>query len=192
MPRVVSCWVLDGVDMADIRRSDASAEPPNAATANAGSEERAPESIDTVTVAQPRSALYAFWRDFTNLPKFMENVQSVTEVDSISSLWTIKDAQGESAEWEFIVTDDEADRLIAWASSGNTPVKYSGRVEFRDAPAAQGTEVTVIIRYDPPAGLIENLISKVAGPDPAVQTRADLYRFKEYMECSETSRPAPP
>ncbi len=175
--------------MADIRRGDASAQPSNTLTASEGSEERAPESIDTVTIAQPRSVLYAFWRDFTNLPKFMENVQSVTEVDSISSLWTIRDAQGGTTEWEFIVTDDESDRLIAWASSGNTPVKYSGRVEFKDAPAARGTEVTAIIHYDPPAGLIENLISKVAGPEPAVQTRADLNRFKEYMESAPNLAP---
>jgi uncharacterized membrane protein len=161
--------------MADISSGDAPAQPANSATA---------ESIDTVTIARPRSALYAFWRDFTNLPKFMENVQRVTEVDSISSLWTIKDAQGRTTEWEFIVTDDEADCLIAWASSGNTPVKYSGRVEFRDAAAAEGTEVTAIIHYDPPSGLIENLIAKVSAPEPSVQTRADLYRFKCYMECT--------
>lgn len=175
--------------MADIRSSEAAAaepaHPANAnADANAGAAERAPETIDSVTIAQPRSTLYAFWRDFTNLPKFMENVQGVTEVDSISSLWTIKDATGQTTEWEFIVTDDETDRLIAWASSGNTPVRYSGRVEFRDVPAAPATEVTAIIHYDPPSGLIENLIAKVAGPEPAVQTRADLYRFKEYMESA--------
>jgi uncharacterized membrane protein len=175
---------FNGVDMTDIRNGDAAAGPANSASANAGAEERAPESIDTVTIAQPRSALYAFWRDFTNLPKFMENVQSVTAVDSISSLWTIKDTAGHTTEWEFIVTDDEADRLIAWASSGNTPVKYSGRVEFKDAPAEQGTEVTAMIHYDTPSGLIENLIAKVAGPEPNVQTRADLYRFKQYMESA--------
>jgi uncharacterized membrane protein len=163
----------------------------NAANPNAGAEERPPETIDTVTIARPRSALYAFWRDFNNLPKFMENVQGVTEVDSISSLWTIRDAAGQTTEWEFIVTDDEADRLIAWASSGNTPVKYAGRVEFRDAPVAPGTEVTAIIRYEPPAGLIENLIAKVAGPEPAVQTRADLFRFKQYMESAPIAGSGP-
>ena len=31
----------------------------------------------TVTINVPRQALYAFWRDFRNLPLFMENIESV-------------------------------------------------------------------------------------------------------------------
>jgi uncharacterized membrane protein len=128
----------------------------------------------------------AFWRDFSNLPKFMQNVQDVTQVDSLSSVWTVKDPSGHIAEWEFIVTDDEPDRLIAWSTSGNTPVKYSGRVEFKDTRPNEGTEVTATLRYEPPTGLIEHLIAKVGGspapPEPPVQTRADLLRFKRYME----------
>ena len=33
----------------------------------------------TVTINRPRHELYAFWRDFRNLPLFMENIESVTE-----------------------------------------------------------------------------------------------------------------
>jgi uncharacterized membrane protein len=157
-------------------------------------EETPLEAVDSVIVTRPRADLYAFWRNFTNLPKFMERVQRVTEVDSISSLWTVKDDQGGAAEWEFIVTDDERDRLIAWSASGNTPVKYSGRVEFRDAPEQERdapeqerTEVTATVHYDPPAGLIGNLIAKVAGNGPVIQTRNDLKRFKELMEAGTIS-----
>lgn len=167
-------------------------------TLDAASDERAEEFVDTVRIARPRHELYAFWRDFNNLPKFMEKVRNVTEVDSISSIWTVAGAAGSSADWEFIVTDDEADRLIAWSASGNTPVKYSGRVEFKDAQpvvdeqAAGGapvalTEVTATLRYQAAAGLIESLVARMAGTeptidDPAVQTRSDLLRFKEIME----------
>ena len=159
--------------------------------------ERAEEFVDTVRVARPRHELYAYWRDFSNLPKFMEKVRKVTEVDSLSSIWTVAGAAGSSADWEFIVTDDEADRLIAWSASGNTPVKYSGRVEFKDAEPspdigaagnATATEVTATLRYEAPSGLIDSLIARMSGSahaaaeDPAVQTRSDLLRFKEVME----------
>ena len=151
---------------------------------------RVEEFIDTVRIARPRHELYAFWRNFTNLPKFMEKVRKVTEVDSLSSIWTVADGTNPGVDWEFIVTDDEADRLIAWSASGNTPVKYSGRVEFKEA--AEATDVTATLRYEAPGGVIDSLVARMSGAadpadDPAVQTRSDLLRFKEVMEkeCME-------
>jgi uncharacterized membrane protein len=145
------------------------------------------EFVARVVIARPRHELYAFWRDFTNAPKFMARVDAVTSVDSLSSMWTVKDAAGSStAQWEMLVTDDEPDRLIAWSTSGNSPVSYSGRVEFQDAAGA-GTEVTAMVRHEQPSGLVETLIEAVAGPhaaqDPPLQSRADLGRLKEYMEA---------
>jgi uncharacterized membrane protein len=144
------------------------------------------ELVDHVVIARPRRELYAFWRDFTNLPKFMHHVQSVTEIDSLSSVWTIN-AAGHSAEWEFIVTDDERDRLIAWAASGKTASRYAGRVEFEDARPNAGTEVTLTLRYGPPSRILESFIAKLSGTqsiaeDLRAQTRADLTRLKRYME----------
>ena len=34
-------------------------------------------SVRAVTINRPRQELYDFWRDFRNLPAFMENVKSV-------------------------------------------------------------------------------------------------------------------
>jgi len=144
------------------------------------------EFVASVVVARPRRELYAFWRDFTNAPKFMENVTTVTEVDSLSSMWTVKDAAGNTAQWELLVTEDEPDRLIAWSTSGNSPVSYSGRVEFQDAAGVEGTQVTATVRHAQHPGPVETLIEAVTGPptehDPPVQSRADLEQFKAYME----------
>ena len=159
------------------------------------------EFVARVVVARPRHELYAFWRNFTNAPKFMANVAGVTEVDSLSSMWTVTDAAGKTEQWEMLVTDEEVDRLIAWSTSGNTPVSYSGRIEFQDAtspdatsPDAGGrraagnasTEVTATLRHEEHSGLVETLIEAVAGSHeaegPPVQSQGDLARFKEYME----------
>jgi uncharacterized membrane protein len=162
---------------------------------------RVHEFVARVVVARPRHELYEFLRDFTNAPKFMVNVAGVTEVDSLSSVWTVTDPAGGSAQWEMLVTDEEVDRLIAWSTSGNTPVSYSGRIEFQDATAPDttvpgatvpgatanvGTEVTATVRHQQHAGLVETLIEAVAGSheaaEPPVQSLSDLTRFKEYME----------
>jgi len=161
---------------------------------------RVHEFVAHVVVARPRHELYEFLRNFTNAPKFMANVAGVTEVDSLSSVWTVTDPAGGSAQWEMLVTDEEVDRLIAWSTSGNTPVNYSGRIEFQDAaPGATaqaatvqgatanvGTEVTATVRHQEHAGLVETLIEAVAGSheaaEPPVHSLSDLARFKEYME----------
>jgi uncharacterized membrane protein len=144
------------------------------------------EFVASVVIARPRHELYAFWRDFTNAPKFMARVAAVTEVDSLSSMWTVRDAAGNTAQWEMLVTDEEPDRLIAWSTSGNSPVSYSGRVEFQDAAGDGGTEVTAMVRHEQHSGLVETLIEAVAGPpaehDPPLQSRGDLDRFKAVME----------
>ena len=151
------------------------------------------EFVDSVTIGRPRHELYAFWRDFGNLPRFMEHVRKVSQVDSLSSIWTV-DAGGEIRDWEFIITDDEPDRMIAWSASGNTPVGYAGRVEFKDT--AGGTEVTAVLRYRAPSGLVESLVATLSGSgspasDPPLQTRSDLIRFKNLMEGSADAAPAP-
>jgi uncharacterized membrane protein len=144
------------------------------------------EFVANIVIARPRRELYAFWRDFTNAPKFMAQVEAVTEVDSLSSMWTVKDSAGNTAHWEVLVTEDEPDRLIAWSTCGHSPVSYSGRVEFHDAAGSDGTQVTASVRHAEHPGLVETIIEAVAGtpaePDPPIQSRSDLDRFKDYME----------
>jgi uncharacterized membrane protein len=160
------------------------------------------EFVARAAVARPRHELYAFLRDFTNAPKFMANVTGVTAVDSLSSMWTVTDPAGGTTQWEMLVTDEEVDRLIAWSTSGNTPVNYSGRIELQDAavPGATvqdatvpragaghvGTEIIVTVIHAEHPGLVETLIEAVAGShegaEPPVLSRADLTRFKSYME----------
>jgi uncharacterized membrane protein len=155
------------------------------------------EFVARVVIARPRQELYAFWRNFGNAPLFMERVDAVTEVDSLSSVWSVKDDSGNTVQWEMLVTEDDPDRLIAWSTSGHSPVSYSGRVEFQDAAGEAGTEVTSIVRHQAHPGVVETLIEAVAGAhpeqDPPLQSRGDLDRLKVYMENASgpaSSRPA--
>src|SRR3546814_14384865 len=43
----------------------------------------------TVTINRPREELFAFWRDFQNLPTFMENIEKVEETGDGRTIWTI-------------------------------------------------------------------------------------------------------
>ena len=146
----------------------------------------------SVTIDRPREMLYAFWRDFSNLPKFMRNVHGVTIQDQSHSHWVIEAPAGKTVEWDSKITQDEPGRLIAWESLEGASVRNSGRVEFMDSPDGRGTVVRVTLAYDPPGGTVGKLIAKLFQKEPKIQARQDLRRFKQLMETGEVSTAQPP
>jgi uncharacterized membrane protein len=146
----------------------------------------------SVTINRPREELYAFWRDFTNLPRFMRNVHSVAIKDETRSHWVIEAPAGKTVEWDSEITRDEPGRLIAWRSLDGASVRNSGQVEFLDSSAGRGTVVRVTLTYDPPAGGVGKLIAKIFQKEPKIQARQDLRRFKQLMETGEVATARPP
>ena len=144
----------------------------------------------TVTINRPRAELYAFWRDFANLPRFMENVVSVEPVGEGRTHWTVKAPAGKTVEWISAITEDKLNETIAWTSEDGADVPNSGRVDFRDALGGRGTWVSVTILYDPPAGIIGRAIAKMFQRELAIQARRDLRRFKQLMETGEIATSA--
>ena len=147
----------------------------------------------SVTINRPRQELYDFWRDFANLPQFMENVRTVASLGDRRSHWVVEAPGGTTVEFDSRVTEDEPGALIAWESEEGADVRNSGRIEFLDAPPGRGTIVRATIAYDPPAGAVGKLIAKAFQREPAIQARRDLKRFKQLMETGEipTTEPGP-
>lgn len=140
----------------------------------------------SVTINRPRSELYAFWRDFSNLPVFMENIHSVETLDDLTT-WTIRAPAGSNVQVKTCIVADKPDAQIAWRSVEGSDIKTKGKVMFRDAPGGRGTIVEAIVAYRPPAGEVGRLIAKLFQDEPRIQTRRDLKRFKMLMETGEIS-----
>ena len=150
----------------------------------------APEKGDsltsrTVTINRPRAELYAYWRDFTRLPTFMDNVDRVDILDDKRLHWVVKAPGGKVVEWDAVITEERDGELIAWSSAEGADVPNSGRIDFQDAPGCRGTWVTATVVYDPPGGIIGKAIAKMFQREPAIQARRDLRRFKQLMETGE-------
>ena len=143
----------------------------------------------SVTINRPAAELFAFWRDFTNLPQFMDNLVSVEALDRRRSHWVVKAPAGKTVEWDAHITDEREGEMIAWASADDADISNSGRVDFRDA-GARGSVVTLTILYDPPAGLIGKVAAKLFQREPAIQARRELRRFKQFMETGEVATAA--
>jgi uncharacterized membrane protein len=146
----------------------------------------------TVSINRSPQELYAFWRDFRNLPLFMENIHSVEVLDARTSHWVVEAPAGATVEWDSTITEDVPGASIAWRSNENASVPNSGRIEFRDSGTGRGTWVTATVVYDPPVGTIGKLVAKLFGREPNIQARRDLRRFKQLMETGEIATSEPP
>lgn len=144
----------------------------------------------TVTVNRSPRELYVFWRNFDNLARFLENIESVQVKDSRTSHWTVKAPGGQTVEWDATITEEQEGRLIAWQSAPDAQIKHSGLVEFLDAPPGRGAWVRVTLAYEPPAGEVGKAIAKLFQKEPKMQARRDLRRFKQLMETGEISTSA--
>lgn len=137
---------------------------------------------ESIVINKPARELYDFWRDFTNLSKFMDNIKSVEKLDDRRSHWVIKAPVGTRVEFDSRVVDDVPGRLIAWESEEGASVPNRGRVEFVETTSGGSTNVMATISYDPPAGAAGRLVAKLFHREPGVQAREDLARLKRLME----------
>lgn len=135
-----------------------------------------------VTVRVPRREAYEAWRDFANLPRFMNHLEAVQVIDERRSHWVAKAPGGRRVEWDAEIGQDQPGELIAWRSVGGSQIANSGRVRFIDAPGDRGTEVHVELEYAPPLGAIGATFAQLLGEEPAQQASDDLRRFKQIVE----------
>jgi len=137
---------------------------------------------ESIVINRPSRELYDFWRNFENLPQFMNNIKSVDTLDQKRSHWVIKAPAGTSVEFDSRVVDDIPGRMISWQSEEDATVPNRGRVEFIETAAGNATNVRVTLSYEPPAGTAGRLVAALFQREPSVQAREDLQRLKELME----------
>lgn len=136
----------------------------------------------SVTINRSPEELYSFWRNFENLPQFMNHLQSVKILDEKRSHWVTKAPLGNQVEWDAEITDEQENEFIEWRSLEGADVNNSGSVKFHDLRYEEGTEVKVTLDYNPPGGIAGAVIATIFGESPERQLEEDLWRLKQEIE----------
>jgi len=139
----------------------------------------------TVTINKSADELYRFWHNFENLPRFMKHLKNVEVHDDKKSHWIANAPLGQSVEWDAYILEDRENEFISWASAEGSDIDNSGFVRFTKAPGDRGTEVKVVMEYNPPGGALGAAIAKLFGEEPEQQIGDELRRFKMLMEAGE-------
>ena len=134
------------------------------------------ESID---VNVPLSTAYNQWTQFEEFPKFMEGVQSVTQLNDRDLHW-VAEVAGQRREWDARITEQRPDERIAWTStdgSGNAGVVTFHRIDDNT------TRVMLQMENYP-----EDWVEKIGDMSGFIKARVkgDLQRFKEFIESRGT------
>lgn len=141
----------------------------------------------SVKIQRSPEDLYHFWRNFENLPQFMNHLESVQTLDETHSHWITKAPLGNHVEWDAQITDEQENQYIAWRSLEGTDVPNQGSVSFQSLAGAEGTEVKVTMDYDPPGGMVGAIVAAIFGENPERQLSEDLWRLKQEIELGRTA-----
>jgi uncharacterized membrane protein len=139
----------------------------------------------SITIRRPAEELFAFWREVENLPRIIKHPVGIKRVSDLASHWEVSAPGDRKVEWDATIINEHPNELIAWRSREEAEIPNAGSVRFHPAPGDEGTEVTVNLEYDPPAGKLGSLVAKLTGEEPAQQVEEALRRFKALMEAGE-------
>ena len=142
----------------------------------------------SVAINRSPEELYRFWRDLSQLPRFMYHLESVQTIDERRSHWVTKGPAGKRVEWDSEITEDRPNELIAWRSLAGGDVDNAGSVQFEPRPGGRGTIVRVELQYYPPGGIAGAAFAKVFNQSPEQQIHDDLRRLKQVVETGEVLR----
>jgi uncharacterized membrane protein len=143
------------------------------------------EVRQSFTISASPDALFSFWRRFSDFPRFMKHVESVTELDAKRSHWVVRGPAGRTVEWDAEIVEEIPGKSIHWRTIGEPDIRHGGQVEFHPATGGRGTVAEIHLSYEAPAGGAGAALAKLFGEEPEIQVREDLRRFKRLVETGE-------
>jgi uncharacterized membrane protein len=138
-----------------------------------------------VTINRSQEDLFRLWRNFENLPRIMSHLESVRMTQPNRWHWVATGPLGTRFAWDAELYQERPNELIAWRSLPGSEVDTTGSVHFLPAAGGRGTEVKVVLKYDPPAGKLGAAVAGLFGQSPGENIKDDLRRFKALMETGE-------
>ncbi|MBT2550982.1 SRPBCC family protein [Arthrobacter sp. ISL-65] len=133
---------------------------------------------DTIEVAVPVREAYEQWSEFESFPQFMSGIESVTRVSDRITHW-VTNIGGAEREFDAETIEDRVDERIAWRSTDG--ISHAGAVSFTQLNP-ESTRVWVRLEWSPET--FAERTGAALGFD-TMQVRADLLRFKEFVELRD-------
>jgi uncharacterized membrane protein len=137
------------------------------------------ESVtDEVVICRPIQDVYGFYRDFTNLPRFIGDVVAVEHVGDRTYRWVVSGPIGARLRLAVTITEQRVNRLIRYETRG--PLRARWQLEFAADNDSGATRVREQLTM--PLGPIGRSMLALIGKFPDKEVRANLNRLKLLLE----------
>jgi uncharacterized membrane protein len=130
----------------------------------------------SVEIGVPVQVAYNQLTQFEDYPQFMQDVNSVQQLDDTHLHWVTKQSN-RNAEWDTEITEQEPDRCIAWHST--TGPAFSGKVELQPV-GVEASRVTLTLETEVASS--SGTASGNSDAEIAERLEQDLTRLKQFLE----------
>jgi len=135
----------------------------------------------SVTIDAPCDVCFSAWSNFEFFPRIMRHIDKVENTSATTSHWEAT-IGGQHHKWEAETVDFVANEVISWRSTHG--LRNSGEVRF--TPQGSSCRIAVHLLYDPPYGVIGDLVAERQLNDKFHQSLVeDLRKFKEAVESGQ-------
>jgi len=139
----------------------------------------------SVTINCPVEKVYAFHRDFRNLPRFLGDVMAVEQIDPATAKWTIQGPLGFKATWTTKVTEEHPNASLRYETTTVPPLKTYWEVHFAPGSRPGETEVREVMKL--PLGRLGRVALAAIGKYPMEEVTSNLHRLKELLETGKVT-----
>ena len=133
-----------------------------------------------VVIGRPVRDVYAFYRDFANLPRFLGDVVAVKHVDDRSYRWVVAGPLGARLTLTVTIAEERVDELLRFQTRGPAPLRAQWRLDF--AADHDGRATRVREQLTMPLGALGRSVLALIGKFPDREVRDNLNRLKQLLE----------
>ena len=139
----------------------------------------------SVTIHRPVDEVFALYRDFRNLPRFLGDVMAIEQIDSATTRWTIQGPLGIRLNWTIKVTEERTNELIRYETVISPGLRTYWEIHF--APGTKAGEMEVREVMAPPFGRLGRAALALIGKFPTEEVTANLRRLKQLLETGKVT-----
>lgn len=136
----------------------------------------------TMVVKESAEKVYQFFRSFKNLKKWLGHEGHLHEITNQHLRWTVAGKDHTFVSFDAEIIADVPRKLIAWRSLEGSSLSHEGSLHFRSLGKTRGTEVHVMLKFDPPAG---NVVTTLFEQHPMEVLSQGLAQVKQELERAE-------
>jgi uncharacterized membrane protein len=134
-----------------------------------------------VVIRRPVHVVYSFYRNFTNLPRFLGDVVAVEQVTDTTYRWVVAGPLDIRLPVTVTITEQRVNQLIRYQTWGPTPLRGRWELAFAVDTDSGGTRVREQLVVT--LGAVGRAMLAVIGKFPGGEVAANLTRLKQLLEA---------